>query len=550
MDSGLVARRLLLVLFLLALVLWFLLDKPARAGLVLNEVLYDPEGTDGDGEFVELFAAGAESLALAPVRLEFCNGANPGAWELLWSGELRLAPGALFLLAEAGVPGADVVLALDLQNGPEAIRLRLGGETLDLLGYGDGLDPALYEAWPAPDPTGLSLARQPDGVDTNQNALDWFAAPPSPGALNLPAFRAALEAVTPPWLPIAPGAPCSLTVRAANTGAAAWPSSLVLAVDGQARGALPAAAAGERASARIPLPALPAGEHALALVLQDPAGAAADSLSLPLRVGLGPLVLDEVLFAPLTGASEWVECRAREPISGFEDFRLADLGGSEARFRPPPLAAGERLLLCADREALLAAEPGLDPGRVLALSPWPSLANAGSAAQAPGWTDGLRLDSPDGRRADALLYRGDWIPARGVSLERVVDFGAGGCAPWAPCPVGASPLAGSGAPAPAATAGLRLAPNPFDPDRERLWVDLRAPGEALELRIFDAAGRPVQALSGSLGAGLARLVWDGRDAQGQALADGAYPLLARWQDAAGARREQRAVIGLRRAVLR
>jgi len=332
-----------------------------------------------------------------------------------------------------------------------------------------------------------------------------------------------------------------------NAGAAAWPAPLVLAVDGLPRGALPVAAAGERARAQLALPALPVGEQTLALALLDPAGGLADSLRLPLRVGLGPLVIDELLFAPLTGASEWVECRARAPIGGLEEYRLADLGGSEARFRPPPLATDERLLLCADREALLAALPGLDPTRVLELSPWPSLANTGSADEAPGWTDGLRLDGPDGRRWDALLYRGDWIPARGVSLERVAEFAAADCAPWAASPLGSSPLAGSGAPAPAAAAGLHLAPNPFDPDRERLWVDLRAPGEALELRIFDAAGRPVQTLTGSLGAGLARLVWDGRDAEGRALADGAYPLLARWRDAAGARREGRGVIGLRRA---
>jgi hypothetical protein len=97
MDSGRVARRLLLALFLLACLLWLLLDEPARAGLLLNEVLYDPEGADGDLEFVELIAAGADSVVLEEVRLEFCNGAAPGAWTLLWAGPLRLAPGAFCL---------------------------------------------------------------------------------------------------------------------------------------------------------------------------------------------------------------------------------------------------------------------------------------------------------------------------------------------------------------------------------------------------------------------------------------------------------------------
>jgi len=546
MDSGRIARRLLLILFLLACALWFLMDRPARAGLLLNEVLYDPEGADGDLEFVELIAAGAESLVLAELRLEFCNGSTPGAWALLWSGSLALPPGGLFLIAEPAVVGADIQIDLDLQNGPEALRLCAGDAVLDLLGYGEGLDPALYEAWPAGDPAGQSLARLPDGVDTDQNALDWFAAAPSPGALNQPPFRAELEAPLPPWLPLAPGAPCSLRVAALNTGGEAWPAPLALEVDGASRGSLPAVAAGVRASALLVLPGLPAGEALVALALRDPAGGLADSLALPLRAGLGALTLDEVLFAPLAGGSEWVECRARAALDGLADFALADLGGTRARFRPPPLAPGERLLLCADREALLAALPALDPARVLALSPWPSLANSGEAEEAPGWTDGLRLESADGRCADALLYRGDWIPERGYSLERLTDFPAGALAPWAASPLGCTPLAGSSAPAPAAAPGLTLAPNPFDPERERLWLDLHSPGEALELRIFDAAGREVQRLAGSLSGGLARLVWDGCDARGARLADGAYPVLASWRDAAGGRRQAKAVVGLRR----
>ena len=546
MDSGRIARRLLLLLFLLACALWLLLDDPARAGLLLNEVLYDPDGADGDLEFVELIAAGPDSLALGEVRLEFCNGSTPGAWALLWTGSLNLPPGALFLLGEPAVPGAQVVLTLDMQNGPEALRLCAGGEVLDLLGYGEGLEPGLYEAWPAADPAGQSLARLPDGVDTDQNALDWFAAVPTPGALNQPPFRAALEAVTPPWLPLAPGAPCSLRVAAANTGREAWPAPLILQVDGVARGSLPALAAGERAGALVVLPGLPAGDALLALALLDPAGGLADSCSLPLRAGLGALALDEVLFAPQVGGSEWVECRARVPLDGLRDFTLADLGGTGARRRPPPLAAGERLLLCADREALLAALPALDPARVLALSPWPSLANSGEAEEAPGWTDGLRLASADGRCTDALLYRGDWISARGISIERLADFPLGALAPWAASALGSTPLTGSTAPAPASTPGLALVPNPFDPERERLWVDLCAPGEVLELRIFDAAGREVQRLAGSLAGGLARLVWDGCDARGSRLADGAYPVQASWRDAAGGRHQAKAVVGLRR----
>ncbi|MEZ4397635.1 MAG: hypothetical protein R3C71_12050 [Candidatus Krumholzibacteriia bacterium] len=547
MDAGRVARRLLLVAAFCLYLLWVILASQARAGLLLNEVLYDPPGADGDGEFVELIAAGDDSVRLADVRLEFCNGATPGDWELLWSGELALAPGALFLVGEPAVAGADVTVDLDMQNGPEALRLLAGETLLDLLGYGEGLDPSLVEAAAADDPSGLALARQPDGVDTDQNALDWFPATPSPGALNLPPFRAALRAVAAPWLPVAPAAPCTLAVDVANDGRDPWGAPLVLAVDGVPRGALPDLPPGQSARAAIALPGLPAGAYSLAIALLAPDGEPADTLTLPLAVGLGPLQLAEILFAPTSGGVEWVECLCREPLSGLEDFQLSDLGGTAASFRPPPLPAGARFILCPDPELLRAQWPALDPDRLLAASPWPSLANSGESDEAPGWTDGLRLDDAAGRRSDGALYRGDWVPERGWSLERLRDYPSGGLPPWAPCPTGATPLAGTSPPPAPAAGGLALTPNPFDPRRERLWLDLRGEGGALAVDIFDAAGRPVQRLEASLASGLARLVWDGRDARGRELVDGAYPLLARWQSPDGRPRALRAVAALRRS---
>ena len=101
--------------------------------------------------------------------------------------------------------------------------------------------------------------------------------------------------------------------------------------------------------------------------------------------------------------------------------------------------------------------------------------------------------------------------------------------------------------APLAEAGpLALGPNPFDPDREHLGIELRAAGGDLEVLLFDAAGRFVQRLAGTLAAGRARLLWDGRDAAGRRLPDGAYPLLLRWEAAGGRPREAKAVAALMR----
>lgn len=518
----------------------------ARAELLLNEVLYDPPGADGDAEFVELFALGADTLDLDGIALDFCNGATPGDWRGLWSAPpgLRLAPGALFLIGEAAVAGAQATVTLDLQNGPDALRLRRGEQVLDLLGYGAELDPALYEAAPAPDAVGLALARCPDGVDTDQNALDWSAAEPSPGALNLPDFDARLLAARAPWLPIDPARPCTLLVELANRGALDWPAGLSLRVDGRPRVAAPRLAPEQTAALALPLPPLPAGEHEAGIALLGPAGTTLDSLRLPLRSGLGELMLSEVLFAPASPEPEWVELLCRAPQSGLESYRLRDLGGTELEFAPPPLAAGTRFLLCGDRAALLARRPGLDPVRVLEARPWPSLANSGSAEAAPAWSDGLALDDAAGRRVDAMLYRGDWVPERGWSIERLEVYPLGGLPPWAPAALGATPLSAEPLPPPS-EAELQLWPNPFDPGSERLRIDLRAEGESLELRLFDAAGRRVQLLTASLATGRARLVWDGHAEDGRALADGIYPLHFAWTEPGGRRRQLRAVVGLR-----
>ncbi len=521
----------------------------AAAGeLLLNEVLYDPPGADGDAEFVELIAVGPGAASLEGLALEFCNGSNPGEWTTLWSGEagITLEAGDLYLLGEAGVSGADHLLDLDLQNGPEALRLTRAGQVVDLLGYGADLDPALYEAWPADDVSGSALARLPDGADTDQNALDWFAAEPSPGELNLPDFRLRLDRAELPWLPLAPGEPCSLKVALRNTGGRDWPAAPGLYADGLLLATVPPLAPNHETELALLLPPLPSGDSNMLLSARGIGGVPADSLDLSLRVGLGPLRIDELLFAPEHGLPEWVECLCLEFQTGLERYVLRDLSGTAAEFSPPSLAAGERFLLTADRSALLAAWPHLDPARVLAPSPWPSLANSGNASQAPAWTDGLRIDDIDGRRVDGLLYRGEWIPAPGRSIERLADHPSGGLPPWAACPLASTPLSGQPAPSFSQASPLALSPNPFDPERERLWIELRAEGGKAWMLLFDAGGRQVQRLTGTLAPGRLRLPWDGRNAQGEALPDGAYPLLAYWTDRDGRTRQLSAVMGLLR----
>jgi len=149
--------------------------------IVINEVYYDPAGTDTGLEFVELYNPTDEDIGLEGYVLESGNGAGPDDWTLEWTGDSEvLYSKGHFLIGESDVsPEPAFVTALDLQNGPDAVRLRKNETIIDLVGYGDHDYEEYYEGTPAPDiAEGLSLQRI--GNDTDNNLLDFSPATPNP----------------------------------------------------------------------------------------------------------------------------------------------------------------------------------------------------------------------------------------------------------------------------------------------------------------------------------------------------------------------------------
>jgi len=163
---------------------------PAQATPMLSEVLYDAEGSDAGGVFVEL--AGAPGESLEGLALEGVNGSD-GSVTTTVALEGALADDGLFVVADPpdAAPGpfarVDLFAEFDLQNGPDSVRLvDAGGSVLDALGYGDfgAGDVFAGEGAPAPDaPAGASLARRLADVDTDVNADDFVVLEtPTPGA--------------------------------------------------------------------------------------------------------------------------------------------------------------------------------------------------------------------------------------------------------------------------------------------------------------------------------------------------------------------------------
>ncbi|HET9940023.1 MAG TPA: lamin tail domain-containing protein [Candidatus Eisenbacteria bacterium] len=522
----------------------------ARADLVLNEVLYDPDGADEGHEFVELWNPDSVAVPLDGVALETSDGARPGTWAVVW----RANAGDIAGPRSPFVVGAARLLAA-LQNGPDAIRLTRAGAVLDLLGYGELSDPGQYEGSPAPDaPSGASVARVEDGVDTELNRDDWaVAAEPTPGAANHPDMRLRFgraKLVLSPsvcW----PGEPFVARASVRSSGrlplfGARWR----IACDLEASGSwVPGAAApgvdlapGESASVSLSLVDPAPGARRVRLRLEGALGedaALSDTVAAWLRSIASPVVLSEIAFHN-TGSGEWIEIWAREPIEDVGSLTLADAASSprpiDRGSAPRSLAAGSYLVVAQD-PAAVRSRCGLPDSIVVGVTGgWPSL-NDGAEPGSPA--DMVALALADGVPVDAMTYAGG-ATVRDGSLERLsFDLPSGDPGSWSECvdANGATPGRANSLHAPAgpsagghallvtATRVLSVHARGSVPIVFRATEAAR--GRRLTVRVHDLLGRPVRTLTeGQRLATDAAFVWDGNDDAGGPAPAGLYVVRA------------------------
>ncbi len=539
---------------------------PARADLLLNEVLYDPDGADEGREFVELWNPDPAPRPLAGVRIEAGDGARPDAWTVVWAGGAAesVRAGAPFLVSGASLAGA-------LQNGPDAVRLTRDGALLDLLGYGDLEWPALYLGAPAPDaPSGQSLARLRDGAGSGVNRDDWAPEPsPTPGRANHPDVRLTLTSrrltIAPevPW----PGDPVLVTARVRNDGrlpleAHQWGVALDRLRwprDPAAEGApsLPlSSAAGlplapsdsTEVSAWIAAPAAagPFLVRAVAAAFGSGAGGAGESgpvstdTSLaPARAAAGPAVVNEFAFRGAAG--EWVEVALLAAIDDWGALSLSDRSGrglAVDRGSSPRAGRAGDLLVLAEDPAAVRSRVALPESLVLGRrGAWPALHDE----EGPdGNADVVRITGSDGVPCDAVPYGGSWAE-RGGSVERLApDLPSASRGSWGESldPSGGTPGRPNSLRAPGGAARprgallaapgrrlLRAAGAVIVPVALRLTEEAR--GRRLRIDVRDLAGRSRRRLAdGQRFGGAAAFLWDGRDDGGIAVPPGIYVVRA------------------------
>ena len=476
---------------------------------IVTEVHYDATGDDTGREFVELWNTGVSVASLAGARLEAGDGSAPGRWTLRWTGmpSDSLRPGARFVVGGALVaPPPQAVATLELQNGPDALRVVWPDGAIEVVGWGALEHAEYFCSEPAADvASGQSLARVPDDAATGSNAGDFRAAEPSPGVRNQRAVDAALlrrHAALEPAQP-RPGGPATLSLSLVNLGTTAWGADdASLRITGEPLAApvtvnAPPLAPGETLRVNVSLAALLEGRGALVVrvSLVGDEAPANDSDTLLVRVGPGPLALTEIQFHPATGEGEWIEVRNRDIVPlALDRFLVGDRSGATGAVEAgPPLASDSLAVFAQDPTALLMSRPSLDAARVRRVSPWSALNNTDDAT---GIADQVTIAERDGVPVERVAYSAEGIPA-GVTLEYHDDA-------WRPAEVpGGTPLALPLA-RPPVPGGFRADPRRLRQRGEtvRFSWELPWPSPRVTLELYDLEGRRSRRLAGPVASGV------------------------------------------------
>jgi len=166
--------------------------------LVVSEV--QTGGASASDEFVEIANQGLAPVDLVGLEVVYATSSGSTVTrKATWSASAILEPGRRTLIANAlglYAAGADGTYSGGFAATGGAVALRVvGGTVVDAVGWGDATS-GFVEGQAAVAPSAVSsLERWPggaagNGVDTNDNATDWFVATPNPqgsGAAPVPA---------------------------------------------------------------------------------------------------------------------------------------------------------------------------------------------------------------------------------------------------------------------------------------------------------------------------------------------------------------------------
>lgn len=534
------------------------LMPPAHAALVINEILYDPEGPDRGAEWVEIHNTGPWPATLEGVALEAGDGAGPGRWTRTWEGgpgEWIDAGGWCIVGGPWHGRAACSPGVLDLQNGPDGVRLVREGLELDRVGWGELAEREYCEGNPADAVgSGKSLARCEDGRDTDDNHTDFAEASPTPGGWNHPARNLAVSLRRPgPPIPLpATTGRIRAVVRLENRGSDAVAlEGIRFFIDGRQVPVDPdwppdPLAPGSALEREVSLdPAGDVGLHTWTCLVRWGGDLVSEDDADTLSGWVGPSVLriSEIAPRPRPGGTEWIELESAAGMASVDGWSLCDGSGTRLVLHGGEhLPAGARVVVA--RDSLAAAAAGFVPAPWNGA--WPTLNDTATRGEG---ADTLWLANPAGLVTDWAVYgatdaEDTWIRLPGAPVDAGLDAwalagGSPGGTPGGPNPPGSSTMALP--PADAGDEGAEGAAVSLQRNPGGAWIPLppTAPGSRRLVRLLRLDGSTAASFETAPGAAQSWARWGGRAPDGRVCPAGVYLLETRIIDGEGRARATR-----------
>lgn len=496
------------------------------ANVVINELMYDPTGTDTGYEWIELYNNGNVDIDLEGARI--LRGGS-GFEQVFVFPRFILRAGRYLLLGEANVPNTQFTASLVFQNGgseTDGVRFESAdGSYTDTVLYDEpnlfGLpdDSGLPGTAFATDvPQGNSLARAINGWDTDDCSTDWVAeSTPTPGTANpvridYGLYWPSLRQDDDSWI-------CGVWVKNLSPLSAPLEAPLEFRLDGYSVGSVCACniSAGDSLYFENWLAIDDDENHQIEIILDLPSDPHQANNYIALQLfnqDPAPPVINELMYRPAVGQQEWVEIW--QATATRAAYRLEDRAGNGVDFELP--ASPGYYVLCTSAALMLSRYPDCPAEAVITVVSLPSLNNDG---------DELWLFDSTGAVIDSMAYGVDATPpdrsleryeSQGMRLWRASLAVAGATpgqvnsSPVSVPPGQNSPVAIYGSPC-KARAGEQI----------RVSYQLPDAQNRVSCYVWSRAGHLVRVLSeNSLLPKTGLLSWDGRDQNGRYAPRGLY----------------------------
>ncbi len=497
-----------------------LLSRETDAQVVINEVMFDPSGSEFFDEYIELFNTGERAVDLTGWRIGDDDETNAMVGPLM-----VLAPGGYALVMDAGYgansthydPLPDTALRLTVASAtlghsglsnvhPERILLiTAAGDTIGAATYQPGNPPGVSEekidAGKGDAPENWADAKWPGGTPGTVNSV---SVKDQDLALRLNAASRILV----PW-----GETAEVVLTVTNVGRETA-TSFAITINGNRSFVGGTLAVHDSTRVSIPISEPPVGPHIFEarVVFAGDQDTTNNAATLTVIGGMAPgqIVIGEVMALD----PEWVELHNRSPHAvHLSGWTLSDLR-TTGQFDTRATIAGSGYVVVAEDAARVALQfSGIDVS-ILSLTRWPRLNDGG---------DGLILRDATATVVDSVFYSAQETSA---SVERIDLDVSGDQNNWlrSQAPLGATPGAANSVGFDDRVTGVSLTVEP-DPFVDRAAITYRVPVPRIHanLWVFDRMGRRVASLLESAEGGSQRVVnWDGRADNGQILKPGIY----------------------------